>query len=386
MSDKMPRLMGLTAGGQGRLSVLPPPPPPPSFSSLPDRLREQATAAWNAGHRLDGLVRLWGHFLVFGMLGLRLDDETESSLAEAFPSLQDLGGVLNSLARDAAPPAEVVSAGQEFDQSHGIRRGPNARRSQEDPRPFRKKRLCTLIESFRRELGKHARALFLLGINLPHFGRPWPEVRKELDTITSIDLDLRGEGPLVDFGAKLTSREFLAACGVILQATGELVCLLGEYPDVVLPAPPVEVKAKKRRPKHLVNPAEANQLVKDYLKHHPRANVTRDEIAEATGLSAGLVSATPMWRLYAVQKKRQRRPAEPRGKKTGLDIAEEEQAWREWNLNTRDERLAEDEAQGDHASTDAGQESAKSDELADLVAQQVREQREDARRGRRSRK
>jgi hypothetical protein len=386
MTEGEQRWAIFNAGVHTRFNVPGLRPVPGTIADLPEPgLRQQAADTWNAAQRLIGVITLWGHFLMLGLMGRRLDEATEDCIRDRFPDLQDMGAVLNALATDPAwePALEVVV--REFDRLIGVRRGTPERYRNVDIRLYRGRRLVELVESFRESMATHLHCLLLNSVTIPFLQRPAKDLHDELVRTTRLNLDLTGDGPPVDFAKAGSDEESVRTRGKYLSELWELAQVLEQYPHTVLRGPAPQAPARPGRSECLTE-AEANIKVREYLLKKPSA--TRDEIAEAIPCSKGLVSKTPAWKRVA-EERRKRRPSRPKGKKLGLDIAIE---------TIGNDRFQEQEREEKHDELPTVHEGLSPDDTAkmkamtpeqraaclQLMAEQEREQRsEQCRRGRR---
>ena len=240
------KLAVFCAGSQTRIDV------PARPKALPEAIRnikpkteqKRAQTAWVAACRLQLVIKLWLHFLAIGMLRSRLDDATESAIIAWFPELQDMGGVLNTLAEAVEWKAEVAQELPAFDELLGIKREPTARHQDDDPKRFGPRTIKNLLETFLRLMHTNADCLCLLDLNKDEFRRPWPELRADLTKLVWIDMEVNpGEPPHLDFGNALSNLEFHRIRSRLLRALRELVEQLVTYPEAVLRRPNHEPQA-----------------------------------------------------------------------------------------------------------------------------------------------
>ena len=318
----------LIAGAQVSFVVPDMPPIPRAIGSLKERcLRQRAEAAWNSAFLLQEAINLWGHFLLCGYQGTRIDPEVEDRIGQLLPDLAAIGGAVNALARDVPLPGDANAVRQTLEKL-GIKRGPTRRHEGSGGLKQKASNLWMLIQQFSKTISTHAHALHLAGVKSQVFEQPWDSLKVELSKITRIDFfDFDGSPPC-DFGAKLSDRDFLSVRGKIINELVQLLNLLKTAPTVLLrksDQSSASTAPGQSRRRSRLSPEEMNIAVREYLLVHP--NAKRDEISEKLGIAAGSVSNTPSWKAVSEKRSEKKGKSKPRGmKKVGLEIAVEELA------------------------------------------------------------
>jgi hypothetical protein len=223
------------AGSQASFEVPEMPPPPKAIQSLKDkRLRQRAEDAWKSVFLLQEVIKLWWEFLKYGHQGWRLCPEVEERIIQLFPSLKDLGAVIEAFAVDAKLSTHAKAKQRKVDKIYKIRRSPTRHLDQAAKKRYRGTGLNELIQAFRNTITTHAQCLNAAGIKSPIFEQPSDAIAAELAKITRVDLNLGGEVPPLDFRKKLRDWDGHTAAGKVRRELDRLRNLLDESPALVL--------------------------------------------------------------------------------------------------------------------------------------------------------
>src|SRR6266404_1604971 len=342
LADSRPKLSPFS-GAQGSWKIPKRPEPiPEAIRQLPAKVEQRrGRDVWRAAQRLQVAAFAWAHFLSFGAEKARLDDPTEAVLIAWFPELENIGRVLNLWADEVTWPEKLADRIRENDPLANIKRSPTDRHKVDDVRESCRA-VQPLLDSFRGVLIAEADCLCRHEINSKHFGRPWDEIRSEIQQFTSSSGDWTGKVPQLLFKKMIAAPAFGQVYSRLMCELEELLNQLRQYPEAVLSRPAMIQPASATPPRsgRRMTKKEAESHVKDHLSREP--NATSNTIALAIGCSDGLVRGTDTWKNRPSGRER-RTEKRTLGKEIGFDMAVESLCNEEYKTKEREQQQDDEE-------------------------------------------